>query len=70
MRDGKTVNGVLADMIEGLPAELKQTITWDQGTEMAGHAAFNVTTGCPVFFCDPHSPSQRGPYENTNRLIR
>ena len=69
-RDSKTVTGVLADMISTLPAALKNTITWDQGTEMADHAQFTVMTGCPVFFCDPHSPWQRGTNENTNGLIR
>ncbi len=70
MRDSTTVTEVLAGMIEGLPAELTKTITWDQGTEMAGHRAFTIKTGCPVFFCDPHSPWQRGSNENTNGLIR
>lgn len=69
-RDSATVTDVLARMIEGLPAELKKTITWDQGTEMAAHKTFTVTTGCPVYFCDPHSPWQRGTNENTNGLIR
>ncbi|HEY8914375.1 IS30 family transposase [Lacisediminihabitans sp.] len=70
MRDSQTVTGILAEMIAGLPAALTKTITWDQGTEMAGHASFTVKTGCPVFFCDPHSPWQRGTNENTNGLIR
>jgi IS30 family transposase len=70
MRDSQTVTDVLASMIECLPASLKKTITWDQGTEMAGHARFTIATGCPVFFCDPHSPWQRGTNENTNGLIR
>nr|WP_201291531.1 IS30 family transposase [Arthrobacter zhaoguopingii] len=70
VRDSKTVTDVLAAMIAGLPAELAKTITWDQGTEMAAHAAFTIATGCPVFFCDPHSPWQRGTNENTNGLIR
>jgi IS30 family transposase len=69
-RDSATVTDVLARMIEGLPAELKKTITWDQGTEMAAHRQFTIKTGCPVFFCDPHSPWQRGTNENTNGLIR
>lgn len=69
-RDSATVTDVLARMIEGLPAELKRTITWDQGTEMAAHKEFTIKTGCPVFFCDPHSPWQRGTNENTNGLIR
>jgi IS30 family transposase len=70
MRDSATVTDVLAGMIVDLPAALKRTITWDQGTEMAAHAAFTIRTGCPVFFCDPHSPWQRGTNENTNGLIR
>ena len=69
-RDSDTVNDVMSRMIEDLPAALLKTITWDQGTEMAGHAKFTVTTGCPVFFCEPHSPWQRGTNENTNGLIR
>jgi IS30 family transposase len=69
-RDSRTVTEVLAGMITGLPAELAKTITWDQGQEMAGHTAFTVATGCSVFFCDPHSPWQRGSNENTNGLIR
>lgn len=69
-RDSRTVTAVLAEMISTLPAALKNTITWDQGTEMADHARFTIATGCPVFFCDPHSPWQRGTNENTNGLIR
>lgn len=69
-RDSDTVNEVMARMIGDLPTALMKTITWDQGTEMAGHAKFTVKTGCPVFFCDPHSPWQRGTNENTNGLIR
>jgi transposase, IS30 family len=70
LRDSETVTGVLQRMITGLPAALIKTITWDQGTEMADHATFTIATGCPVFFCDPHSPWQRGSNENTNGLIR
>jgi len=70
MRDSRTVTDILASMIAELPTSLKQTITWDQGSEMAGHARFTVASGCPVFFCDPHSPWQRGTNENTNGLIR
>ncbi len=69
-RDSATVVDVLGRMIEGLPAGLARTITWDQGTEMAAHARFTVATGCRVFFCDPHSPWQRGSNENTNGLVR
>jgi IS30 family transposase len=69
-RDSTTVTNVLAGMIEHLPVTLARTITWDQGSEMAAHKTFTVKTGCPVFFCDPHSPWQRGTNENTNGLNR
>jgi len=56
--------------IADLPTELVRSITWDQGKEMSSHVAFTVDTGVSVFFCDPHSPWQRGSNENTNGLLR
>ena len=71
--DGHTAEVVadaLAAKITELPTELRRSLTWDQGKEMAAHARFSIETGVPVYFCDPRSPWQRGSNENTNGLLR
>ncbi|CAL9670943.1 IS30 family transposase [Streptomyces sp. enrichment culture] len=60
----------LIETVGTLPAQLRRSLTWDQGSEMAMHKQFSVATDMPVFFCDPGSPWQRGSNENTNGLLR
>ena len=66
----QTVVSRIAEQILRLPEHLRLSLTWDRGHEMARHLDFTVTTGVQVYFCDPHSPWQRGSNENTNGLLR
>jgi IS30 family transposase len=66
----EVVRVALAKKIRALPIELRRSLTWDQGHEMAQHTQFTIHTGVQVYFCDPKSRWQRGSNENTNRLLR
>ena len=69
-RTAEDVRAALTRQVSKLPAELRRTLTWDQGKEMADHVRFSTDTKMVVYFCDPHSPWQRGSNENTNGLLR
>lgn len=66
----EAVRDAIAGSISTLPEQFRRSSTWDQGAEMAQHAQLSVETGLAIYFCDPHSPWQRGTNENTNGLLR
>ena len=66
----EAVRNAITEQITTLPEQLRRSLTWDQGAEMAQHAQLRIETGLPVYFCDPRSPWQRGSNENTNGLLR
>jgi IS30 family transposase len=69
-KDTRSVVKALIGQVGKLPDELRKSLTWDRGKELADHKRFTVATDIDVYFCDPHSPWQRGSNENTNRLLR
>lgn len=69
-RTAGTVRNAMANAMTKLPETLRKSVTWDQGSEMAEHVQFTMDTNIAVYFCNPHSPWQRGSNENTNGLLR
>ena len=69
-KDTARVVTALSKQVRKLPSELRRSLTWDRGMEMAEHKRFTIATDVKVYFCDPQSPWQRGTNENTNRLLR
>jgi IS30 family transposase len=69
-KDTQTVVKALTKQVRRLPAELRKSLPWDRGLEMAARKEFSIATDVRVYFCDPQSPWQRGTNENTNRLLR
>jgi IS30 family transposase len=69
-KDTASVVSALSKQVRKLPVELRRSLTWDRGKEMADHKTFTIATDVQVYFCDPRSPWQRGSNENTNGLLR
>jgi len=69
-KDSPSVVNALIKQVQHLPTQLRRSLTWDRGLEMALHKRFSIATDVDVYFCDPRSPWQRGTNENTNRLLR
>jgi IS30 family transposase len=69
-KDTATVFAALGNHVRKLPQQLRRSLTWDRGKEMADHKNFTVATNVQVFFCDPRSPWQRGSNESANGLLR
>jgi IS30 family transposase len=69
-KDTKSVVAALTRQVKKLPRQLRESLTWDRGMELADHKSFTMATETKVYFCDPQSPWQRGTNENTNRLLR
>ena len=68
--DAESVAAAMIDQMGRLPEHLRRSLTWDRGVELAAYAKIQLRLKMPVYFCDPHSPWQRGTNENTNRLLR
>jgi IS30 family transposase len=69
-KDTDSVVSALVRQVKHLPAGVMSSLTWDRGTELAGHKRFTIATDVSVYFCDPQSPWQRGSNENTNGRLR
>jgi len=69
-KDTASVVTALTEQVQHLPRELRRSLTWDRGKELADHKQLTLATNLDIYFCDPHSPWQRGTNKNANRLLR